>query len=72
VASAGVAVLGAGDVLEADLGLRAVLWMTAASFLSGWVALVLLFAVLRRGRFRWFAPYLWTVAAVTLVSVRLG
>jgi undecaprenyl-diphosphatase len=36
--------------------------MTVASFVVGYAALFVLFAVLRRGRFRVFAPYLWLVA----------
>jgi undecaprenyl-diphosphatase len=69
VASAGVAVLGVTEVREAGLGWRAVGWMTVASFVTGWAALLWLFDVLRRGRFRWFAPYLWIVAGLTLLRV---
>ena len=35
-------------------------------------ALLAVFAVLRRGRFRAFSPYLWAVSAITIVSVLLG
>jgi undecaprenyl-diphosphatase len=69
VASAGVAVLGLSEVREAGLGWRAVGWMTVASFVTGWAALIWLFEVLRRGSFRWFAPYLWVVASLTLLRV---
>lgn len=67
VASAGVALLGFTEVRDADLGWAAVGWMTLASFVTGWLALIWLFRVLRSGRFRWFAPYLWTVASLTLI-----
>lgn len=69
VASAGVAVLGVAEVRDAELGWRAVGWMTVASFVTGWAALLWLFEVLRRGRFRWFAPYLWIVSGLTLLRV---
>ena len=49
-----------------------VLIMTVMSFLVGYAALVWLFRVLRQGRFRIFSPYLWAVAAVTVMSVLLG
>lgn len=69
VASAGVAVLGFTEVRDAELGWRAVGLMTAASFVTGWLALVWLFRLLKKGRFRWFAPYLWTVSALTLLRL---
>ncbi|MDZ7800326.1 MAG: undecaprenyl-diphosphate phosphatase [Trueperaceae bacterium] len=72
VASAGVAVLGLTDVREAGFGWRAVALMTVASFLTGWLALTWLFRLLKRGRFRWFAPYLWLIAAATLLRVLLS
>jgi undecaprenyl-diphosphatase len=65
VVSVGVAALGLlelpNEIELASLGL-----MTAASFTTGYIALYCLFAVLRRGRFRWFAPYLWSLAGFTL------
>ncbi len=67
VASAGVAVLGFTEVREANLGWTAVGWMTLTSFVTGWLALIWLFRILRRGQFRWFAPYLWAVASLTLL-----
>jgi undecaprenyl-diphosphatase len=72
LASAGVALLTLGEVAEADFAWGALVGMTVASFVVGYAALVVLFAVLRRGQFRVFAPYLWLVAAVTLVRVTLG
>lgn len=71
VVSAGVAVLGVGEVLASDLAWGPLVAMTLASFAVGYASLVVLFAVLRRGRFRAFAPYLWVVSALTLGRVLL-
>lgn len=71
VASFGVALLGFTEVRDANLGWSAVAWMTVASFVTGWLALVWLFRVLRSGRFRWFAPYLWIVSSLTLLRLVL-
>lgn len=71
VASFGVALLGFTEVRDAELGWRAVGWMTLASFVTGVVALTWLFRVLRSGRFRWFAPYLWIVSSLTLLRLAL-
>lgn len=71
VVSAGVAILGLGEMREAELRWGPLLGMTAASFLVGYASLVFLFAVLRRGRFRAFSPYLWAVAALTLTRAVL-
>lgn len=67
VASAGVAVLGFRDVAAADLALGPLVAMTIASFVTGYLAILALFSVLRQGQFKWFAPYLWVIAAVTLI-----
>lgn len=67
VASAGVAVLGFGEVAASDLELAPLLAMTVASFITGYLAILALFRILREGQFKWFAPYLWTIAAITLV-----
>lgn len=72
VVSAGVAVLEADTVLGGQIDWAALVAMTVASFAVGYVALIVLFALLRRGRFRVFAPYLWVVAAITLARVALG
>jgi len=72
VASAGVALLTVGEVAAAEFDGRALVGMTLASFVVGYASLVVLFAVLRRGRFRVFAPYLWALAAATLVRLALG
>ncbi|MBA2666461.1 MAG: undecaprenyl-diphosphate phosphatase [Trueperaceae bacterium] len=69
VVSFGVAILGADEVLSSGITWGPLLGMTVASFVVGYGALVILFALLRRGRFRVFAPYLWAVAALTLVRV---
>jgi undecaprenyl-diphosphatase len=72
VASAGVAVLTLDEIVAAEFRWDALIGMTVASFAVGYAALIVLFAVLRRGRFRVFAPYLWFVAAVTLLRLALG
>jgi undecaprenyl-diphosphatase len=69
VVSLGVAVLGVDEVRRAEISLGPLVAMTVASFLVGYAALLVLFAVLRRGRFRYFAPYVWAVAIVTLLRV---
>lgn len=72
VVSAGVAVLEFDSVVQQQVDWGALAAMTIASFAVGYVALIVLFALLRRGRFRVFAPYLWVVAAITLTRVALG
>ena len=72
VVSLGVAVLGLREVRAAQVEAAPLLAMTAASFVVGYLALLSVFAVLRRGRFRAFSPYLWVVSAVTLLSVLLS
>lgn len=72
VVSLGVAVLGARDVLDADIELLPLVVMMAASFAVGYGALLLVFSVLKRGRFRLFSPYLWAVSAFTLAYLALA
>lgn len=72
VVSLGVAILGIFEIRDAELQFMPVLIMTAASFVVGYAALVWLFAILRKGQFRMFSPYLWAVATVTLIAVLLG
>jgi undecaprenyl-diphosphatase len=72
VVSFGVALLSADEILASGITWGPLLAMTLASFAVGYVALMLLFALLRRGKFRVFAPYLWAVAALTLVRVALA
>jgi undecaprenyl-diphosphatase len=69
VASVGVALLGIGELRSAQIPLPALVAMTISSFVTGYLALIWLFRLLRRGRFRIFAPYLWTVSAITLLSL---
>jgi undecaprenyl-diphosphatase len=71
VVSLGVAVIGADEVLASGVTWVALVAMTVSSFVVGYAALALLFALLKRGRFRVFAPYLWAVAAFTLARVAL-
>ncbi|MDA0700411.1 MAG: undecaprenyl-diphosphate phosphatase [bacterium] len=70
--SAGVAVLTLDEIVGAEFTWPALIGMTVASFAVGYAALIALFAVLRRGRFRVFAPYLWVAAGVTLVRLAIG
>ncbi len=66
VVSAGVALLGVDEVRTSGVEAVPLAVMTASSFAVGYLALRLVFAVLRRGRFRAFSPYLWAVSALTL------
>ncbi len=70
--STGVAILGIGELRSAPLELAPIAAMTLASFITGYIAILWLFRLLRRGQFRLFAPYLWLVAAITLVHVSLS
>lgn len=72
VVSVGVATLEADTVLGGQVDWLALAAMTLASFAVGYAALVVLFALLRRGRFRVFAPYLWVIASITLLRVALA
>ena len=69
VVSFGVALLGIPEYKDAELQAGPLIGMTVASFVTGYVALVWLFALLRRGQFRWFAPYVWAVALITIIHV---
>lgn len=71
VVSFGVALLGVDEVRAADIEAGPLVAMTVASFAVGYAALRLVFALLRRGRFRAFAPYLWAVSAFTLAYLAL-
>ncbi len=72
VVSLGVTILSAEDLQHAELGLNALLLMFISSFATGYFALGWLFKILRKGQFKYFAPYLWVVAAVTIISLYLG
>ncbi len=67
VVSFGVAVIGIDEVRGADIQVAPLIAMTVASFLVGYAALQVVFALLRRGQFRVFSPYLWVVGAFTLI-----
>lgn len=69
VVSVGVALLSLDEVLSAQLDWTSLLALVAASFVVGYFALIVLFGLLRRGRFRVFSPYLWVVALLTLVRL---
>ena len=70
VASFGVMLVGLKDGVPDGVQLGPVLAMIAAAFASGYLAMVWLFGILRRGQFRWFAPYVWLLAAWTLFTLR--
>ncbi|MBS3966018.1 MAG: undecaprenyl-diphosphate phosphatase [Truepera sp.] len=72
VASVGVAVLTIPEVRGGELELAPFIAMLLSSFVVGYLSILWLFSVLRRGKFRWFAPYLWGVAALTLAHVVLS
>lgn len=72
VASVGVAVLTVPELSAAELEPAPAFAMFATSFGVGYLSILWLFGVLRRGKFRWFAPYLWGVAALTLARVALS
>ncbi|MFA5551970.1 MAG: undecaprenyl-diphosphate phosphatase [Trueperaceae bacterium] len=69
VVSFGVALFGIEEVRGADIQLGPLVAMTLASFVVGYAALKLVFALLRRGQFRAFSPYLWVVGAFTILYV---
>jgi undecaprenyl-diphosphatase len=71
VVSVGVTVLGVRNVEASHIGALPVLAMFVTSFVTGYLALMVLFAVLRRGRFRMFSPYLWAVGIITIIHVAL-
>ena len=70
VASFGVMLLGLKDGLPDGVDAAPVLAMIAAAFVSGYLAMLWLFGILRRGQFRWFAPYVWALAAWTRFTLR--
>ncbi len=71
VVSFGVALLGIDEVRSADISAGPLVAMIVTSFAVGYVALRWVFALLRRGQFRVFAPYVWALSAVTLVHLFL-
>lgn len=54
------------DFSTAEILLGPLLMMVAASFITGYAALLWLFHILRKGQFKWFAPYVWAAAAITM------
>ena len=70
VVSFGVAGFGLFEVTD-EVEAAPLVLMAAGSFTTGYLALFWLFALLRRGQFRWFAPYLWAVALFTLAWATL-
>ena len=66
-ASLGVLLLGLKDGLPEGVAPGPVAAMVAAAFVSGHLAMVLLFGMLRAGKFRLFAPYVALVGLLTLL-----
>ena len=69
IVSFGVALMGIGDAIAEGLAIGPLVGMTISSFITGYVSLIWLFSLLKKGQFKWFAPYLWFVAAATLARV---
>ena len=55
------------DVILSQVEVLPLVLMTLGAFVSGYLAMLAVYGILRRGNFRWFAPYVWALAAVTLV-----
>ncbi len=71
VASLGVTLLGIKEFKDVDIELIPLLIMILTSFITGYLAILWLFSLLRQGKFSWFAPYLWVAAAITLIKLSL-
>lgn len=69
VASFGAAILAVFEAQEASIALVPLIAMTVASFIVGYAAVKWLFIIVRRGWFKWFAPYLWVIASITIARV---
>lgn len=67
VASLGVAILTIPEVRGEDLEFIPFLGMFFSSFIVGYLSILWLFRILRRGQFRLFAPYVWGISVVTLL-----
>ena len=70
--SFGVALRGLLDVQAIDMEMLPLLALIVSSFLTGYFAILWLFRILKRGEFKWFAPYLWGIAALTLLRIGLS
>lgn len=66
-ASLGVTLLGIKDGLPPGISPAPLASMVIASFVSGYLAMLALFGILKAGRFRIFAPYVLLVAILTLI-----
>jgi len=71
VVSFGVSILGIGELAEANIALLPLAIMSITSFAAGYFALIGLLRILQRGQLHRFAPYVWTVALLTLARVAL-
>jgi len=66
-ASLGVLLLGLKDGLPKGVEPAPVVAMVAAAFVSGYLAMLWLFGILKAGKFRLFAPYVAALAILTLL-----
>jgi len=69
--SFGVALRGLLKFENIDMEMLPLFALVIASFLTGYFAILWLFRILKRGEFKWFAPYLWAIAAFTLLRIAL-
>ncbi|NET47960.1 MAG: undecaprenyl-diphosphate phosphatase [Merismopedia sp. SIO2A8] len=69
IVSFGVGLMGVTDAIEEGLAFGPLVGMTISSFITGYLSLIWLFSLLKKGQFKWFAPYLWFVAVVTLIRI---
>lgn len=67
VASVGVAILTVPEVMGEELEFIPFLGMFISSFVVGYLSILWLFRILRRGQFRFFAPYVWGISVLTLL-----
>ncbi|MEM7738260.1 MAG: undecaprenyl-diphosphate phosphatase [Deinococcota bacterium] len=72
VVSFGVTLLGLRELAEVDLALTPLIIMLVTSLATGYVALQVLLRLLRRGQLHRFSPYLWGIAALTLLRFVLS
>ncbi len=67
--SFGVALRGLLKFETIDVGMLPLVALIVSSFFTGYFAILWLFRILKRGEFKWFAPYLWGIAAITLIRL---
>ena len=64
----GAEILGLHDALRENVCIDWVLFSgVATAFITGYIALALLLRIVKQGRFFLFAPYCWSVGAITII-----